>query len=122
MQPDHNGMELLTAANVERIYEVTDALGLHRDWVIVPLACAEVETEMILPDGKLLLRPPRRARFERWLDGLPGRLPDLGLDRTARLGTDDPVKHLTGPFSPRPNGMQGYLGEREGLQIGRSGP
>jgi hypothetical protein len=122
MIPDHNGLELLTAANVERIYEVTDALRLHRDWVIVPLACAEAAFESVLPDGKVLLRPPRRNHFERWLEGLPKRLPELGLSRTARLGTDDPVKHLSGSFGPHPAGSQGYLGERSGLLIGRSGP
>ena len=34
----HNQMELLTAEQVERIYRVTDDLGLSRDWVVDKLS------------------------------------------------------------------------------------
>jgi len=115
----HNGMDLLTATDVERIYCITDRLQLHRDWVVVPLSCAAEAFELVQPDGKLLLRPPGGDLFEPWIDGLADRLSEVDLSRTARLGVDDPMKHLTGPRAPRSYGTQRYLEGRAGLNIGR---
>lgn len=80
----HNGMDLLTARDVERIYLVTDRLQLDRDWVVVPLNCAARAFEIVQPDGKLLLRPPAGDQFEPWLDGLADRLSEVNLSRTPR--------------------------------------
>lgn len=115
-----NGMDLLTARDVERIYLVTDQLQLHRDWVIVPLNCAAEAFEIVQPDGKLLLRPPGGDLLEPWIRGLPERLSGLDLSRIARWGVDDPVKHLTGPQAPRAYGTQRYLEGLAGLHIGCS--
>jgi hypothetical protein len=116
----HNGMDLLTARDVERVYLVTDGLLLHRDWVVVPLGCAEQAFEIVQPDGKILLRPPGGDLFEPWLEGLAVRLAAMDLSRTARLGVDDPVRHLTGPHAPRAYGTQRYLEGLAGPNIGRS--
>jgi|SRR5579862_277667 len=116
----HNGMDLLTAKDVERIYLVTDQLQLHRDWVVVPLACAKEAFAIVQPDGKLLLRPPAGDLFEPWIDGLSARLSAIDLSRTARLGVDDPMRHLTGPHAPHAQGTQRYLQEHASLNIGRS--
>ena len=88
----HNGMDLLTARDVERIYLVTDHLQLHRDWVIVPLNCAARAFEIVQPDGKLLLRPPAGDLLEPWIDGLEARLSAIDLTRIARRGASDPSK------------------------------
>jgi hypothetical protein len=85
----HNGMDLLTAKDVERIYLVTDQLRLHRDWVVVPLGCATEAFEIVQPDGKLLLRPPGGDLFEPWIDGLAARLSAVDLSRTARVGRSE---------------------------------
>ena len=77
-------MELLTAEQVERIYQVCDRLSIHRDWVVVPLNAAEEGAELMQPDGKILLRPPGGAKFEPWLSELPERLQHLPLGRAAR--------------------------------------
>ena len=111
-----NGMDLLTATDVERIYSVTDQLQLHRDWVIVPLNCAAEAFEVVQPDGKLLLRPPGGDQLEPWIRGLPERLSGLDLSRVARWGVDDP----SGPHAPHPYGTQRYLEGLAGLNIGRS--
>jgi hypothetical protein len=116
----HNGMDLLTAKDVERIYLVTDQLQLHRDWVVVPLGCAEQAFEIVQPDGKILLRPPGGDLFEPWIDGLAERLSAMDLTRTARLGVDDPVRHLTGPHALRAYGTQRYLEGLAGQNIGRN--
>jgi hypothetical protein len=116
----HNGMDLITASDIERIYLVTDQMRLHRDWVIVPLGCAKQAVEMVLPDGKILLRPPGGDRFEPWIDGLTARLSAMDLSRTARLGVDDPVKHLTGTHAPRAYGTRRYVDGQADLMVGRS--
>jgi hypothetical protein len=115
-----NGMDHLTERDIERIYLVTDQLHLHRDWVIVPLGCATEAFELVQPDGKLLLRPPGGELFEPWLHELAARLSALDLSRIARLGVDDPVKHLTGTHAPRAYGTQRYLEGLAGQNIGRN--
>jgi hypothetical protein len=107
----HNQMELLTAEQVERIYRVTDQLGLHRDWVVVPLNAAEESLEMLHPDGKLLLRAPR-GQFEAWLLGLRDRLEQLDLGRAARRWQNDPKFPLTGPGEFHAWGTRRYLDDR----------
>ena len=102
----HNGMDVLTASSVERIYRVTDQLHLHRDWVIVPIGCAVEAFETMQPDGKLLLRPPGGDLLEPWIDGLRERLSAMDLSRAARLGVEDPLRHLTGSQAPRSYGTQ----------------
>jgi len=116
----HNGMDLLTAKDLERIHETTDHLQLHRDWVIVPLNCATQSVETVLPDGKLLLRPPGGDLLDPWIDGLEARLSELDLSRIARLGVNDPMAHLTGAQAPHSYGTQRYLEGRAGQNIGRN--
>jgi len=117
----HNAMDVLTARDVERIYQITDQLYLHRDWVVLPLGCATAAFEVVQPDGKVLLRPPGGDLLEPWIDGLLARLSTMDLSRTARLGVDDPMSHLTGMHAPRSYGTQRYLEGRAGLYIGCEG-
>jgi hypothetical protein len=105
----HNQMELLTADQVERIYRVTDGLGLNRDWVVVPLNAAEHGVELLHPDGKLLIRPPRGEAFDAWLAGLAERLQTLDLGRAARRWVNDPKFPLTGPGEYQAWGTRRYL-------------
>lgn len=77
-------MEVLTEAQVRCIREVTDALGLDWNFVVVPLAAREKGLEQVLPDGKLLIRAPGGASFEPWRAGLRARLEALDLGRTPR--------------------------------------
>ena len=102
----HNEMELLSSEQVERIYRVTDAFELHRDWVIVPLNCAPEGREVMQPDGKIILRAPGRTAFVTWLAELPDRLRALDLSRTPRRGEEDPKRPLTGLWGPKPIGTR----------------
>ena len=104
-------MELLTAEQVERIYRIVDRLSIHRDWVVVPLNAAEEGVELMQPDGKILLRPPGREKFEPWLAELPDRLQHLDLGRAARRGENDPKWPLTGPGEIHATGTRRYLGD-----------
>jgi hypothetical protein len=77
-------MDVLLEGQVRRIFEVTDGFRLDRDQVVVPLAGDERGLEMILPDGKLLIRAPGGRAFEPWFEDLRGRLGRLDLSRTLR--------------------------------------
>jgi hypothetical protein len=79
-------MNVLTAEQVERVYRLTDSLDLHRDWVVVPLAAHPTGLERMLPDGKILIRPPAGPDFEPWFAGLRERLGTLDLARALRAG------------------------------------
>ena len=107
----HNQMDVLSAEQVEQIYRVTDQLGIHRDWVVVPLTAADEGVELLHPDGKLLIRPPKGPAFDPWLQGLRGRLEGLDLGRAARRWTNDPKFPLTGPGEIHAWGTRRYLGD-----------
>lgn len=107
----YHGQVLLTSEQVERVYRVTDLLDLHRDWVVVPLMAADPPVELVMVDGKVLIRPPSGDRFEPWLAGLGERLRSLDLSRVPRRAENDPKWTLTGPGVPRPHGTLRYLPE-----------
>ena len=75
---------MLTPDQVRRIHDATDAFGLNRQWVVVPLATAAEGRELVLPDGKVFIAVPAGAPFEGWISGLPGRLAKLNLVRTPK--------------------------------------
>ena len=77
-------MQVLTAEQVEKVYQLTDALLLNRDWVVVPLVGSATGLELVLPDGKLLVRPVGGDGFAGWFGGLKERLELLDLDRALR--------------------------------------
>lgn len=77
-------MDVLTEAQVRKVYELTDSLELNRDWVVVPLVGSEQGLEMLLPDGKVLIRPAGGARFDGWFADLKTRLEALDLSRALR--------------------------------------
>ena len=77
-------MTLLTPDQIERIHRITDRFLLDRDAVIVPLTASDAGREIVLPDGKLLIRAPGGGAFESWIAGLERRLDDLDLSRTPR--------------------------------------
>lgn len=75
---------VLTEAQVQKVYELTDALLLNRDWVVVPLIGSADGMEMLMPDGKILIRPAGGARFDAWFGGLKTRLESLDISRALR--------------------------------------
>jgi len=107
----HQGREYLSAADVERIHRITDALDLHRDWVVVPLDVVSSPVELVQPDGKILIHAPGQDSFETWVSGLSSRLSTLDLGRCPRRGENDPKFPLTGPGEIPAVGTRGYLGK-----------
>jgi hypothetical protein len=96
-------MAVLLPEQIDRIHALTDELGLHRNWVVVPLVAADEGLERVQPDGKLLLRAPGGPAFEAWFGGLRRRLETMDLGKVARAATPDPRgKNLPGSPSSAP--------------------
>jgi len=106
----NQGMQLLTDDDLHRIYGITDALQLHRDWVVIPVDARYEGQEYQQPDGKIIIHAPVRAQFEAWLKHLRSRLQLLDLGRVPRPYVNDPNLGSTGPFLIRPKGTRNYLG------------
>jgi hypothetical protein len=104
------GYQLLSMDDVDRILAVTDALELHRDWVIIPIDAVPVPKIVQQPDAKIIIHAPVRELFEPWLRTLRDRLQELDLGRVPRKIVDDPNLGLTGPHGPLPLGTRAYLG------------
>lgn len=64
----------VTAAEIGRILEVTDALGIHREQVVIPLMPRHPGRLRRTPAGKLEIVVDSQADFEAWLAELPGQV------------------------------------------------
>jgi len=54
--------------------ELTDALGVHREWVEIPLSTGTPGVVRRLPNGKLEIVVDAEQPFEQWLSVLPERI------------------------------------------------
>jgi hypothetical protein len=75
---------LVEPEQIARIHQTTDRFGLNRDHVVVPLVALGDGAELVLPDGKLLIRPPGGAAFDPWFAGLDARLAQMDLAKVPR--------------------------------------
>ena len=69
-------LEAVTMQEIQRIFEVTDRMGIHREQVVIPLMPRHPGRVRRLPGGKLEL-VVESEDFEAWLAGLEEAL--LGL-------------------------------------------
>lgn len=59
---------------ISRILEVTDALGLNREWVEIPLSPEHPGAVRRLSNGKLEIIVDAGQSFDQWLTDLPIRI------------------------------------------------
>jgi len=77
--------QLVTPEQVQQIKDLTvGTFDFDWDAVIVPLVTSTDGLETILPDGKLLVRPPPTPKFEAWFAGLQARLEAMDLRKVPR--------------------------------------
>ena len=62
-------LEAVTQREIERIFEVTDRLGIHRERLVIPLRPLRGGRVRALPGGKLEIVVDA-ADFDTWLAGL----------------------------------------------------
>ena len=63
-------LEAVTIAEIERIFEVTDRMGIHREMLVIPLLPRHRGRVRRMPDGKLEIVVDSEADFDAWLAGL----------------------------------------------------
>jgi len=64
-------LEVVTLKEIDAIFAVTDALGIHREMLVIPLGPASPGRVRRLPSGKLEIVVEARHPIEEWLKELP---------------------------------------------------
>jgi len=67
-------LEAVSFAQISRILELTDRLGLNREWVEIPLSPERPGLVRRLANGKLEIVVDADEPFENWLASLEGRI------------------------------------------------
>ncbi|HKT36205.1 MAG TPA: hypothetical protein VJR03_15365 [Nitrospira sp.] len=63
-------VDVVSFAQISRILELTDSLGLNREWVEIPLSPERPGVVRRLPNGKLEIVVDADRPFEEWLASL----------------------------------------------------
>jgi len=63
-------IKALTLKEIERIFTVTDAIGISREALVIPLRTETPGRLTIAKDGKLEIVVDRETEFEEWLTRL----------------------------------------------------
>ncbi|SPP66849.1 hypothetical protein [Nitrospira lenta] len=64
-------LQVVSFQQISRILDVTDALGLNREWVEIPLSPEVPGLVRRLQNGKLEIIVDAEQPFEQWLSALP---------------------------------------------------
>ena len=67
-------MDVVSFAQISRILELTDSLGVNREWVEIPLSPERPGLVRRLPNGKLEIIVDADRPFEEWLRALSGQI------------------------------------------------
>ncbi len=66
-----NMLEVVTMKEIDAIFAVTDALGIHREMLVIPLGPASPGRVRRLPSGKLEIVVDAERPIEQWVEELP---------------------------------------------------
>ncbi len=64
-------LQVVSFAQISRILELTDSLGLNREWVEIPLSPESPGVVRRLANGKLEIIVDADRPFDEWLGALP---------------------------------------------------
>jgi hypothetical protein len=64
-------LEVVTMKEIDAIFAVTDALGVHREMLVIPLGPATPGRVRKLPSGKLEIVVEGERPLDEWLRALP---------------------------------------------------
>ena len=67
-------LEAVTLREIQRIFEVTDRLGIHREQLVIPLAPRHPGRVRRMPNGKIEIVVEKDDDFEAWVSGLEAQL------------------------------------------------
>ncbi len=63
-------LEAVGMAEINKIFAVTDALGVHREALVIPLRTGTGRVRK-LPSGKFEIIVDKNVPIDEWLEGLP---------------------------------------------------
>jgi hypothetical protein len=63
-------LEAVTLREIQRIFEVTDALGIHREMLVIPLGTRHPGRVRRMPNGKIEIVVEKEGEFDEWVRGL----------------------------------------------------
>jgi hypothetical protein len=63
-------LEAVTLREIQRIFEITDRLGIHREQLVIPLAPRHPGRVRRMPSGKIEIVVEKDGDFEAWLGTL----------------------------------------------------
>lgn len=63
-------LEVVTLREIEKIFEVTDRLGIHREQLVIPLAPRHPGRVRRMPNGKIEIVVESEGTFDDWVAGL----------------------------------------------------
>ena len=64
-------LKVVTMKEIDAIFEVTDALGVHREALVIPLGPGSPGRVRRMPSGKLEIIVDAETPIDEWLVGLP---------------------------------------------------
>ena len=64
-------LEVVTMKEIDEIFAVTDALGIHREALVIPLGPATPGRVRKLPSGKIEIVVDAETPIEAWVKELP---------------------------------------------------
>ena len=64
-------LDAVTMREIDAIFAVTDALGIHREMLVIPLVPASPGRVRRLPSGKLEITVEANRPIEEWVKELP---------------------------------------------------
>jgi hypothetical protein len=71
-------MQEVTIREINRIFEITDRMGIHRESVVIPLGARHPGRVRRMPGGKFEIVVEAEGAFEDWLAGLEAELRAAG--------------------------------------------
>jgi len=70
-------LQVVGSREINRILEITDRMGIHREAVVIPLAPPHPGRVRRRPDGKIEIVVESEGDFEAWAAGLEAELQGL---------------------------------------------
>jgi hypothetical protein len=64
----------VTLKEIQRVFEITDRMGIHRESLVIPLAPRHPGRVRKMPGGKIEIVVDSEAEFETWIAGLESEL------------------------------------------------
>ena len=64
-------LDVVTMKEIDAIFAITDALGIHREHLVIPLGPSSPGRVRKLPNGKFEITVEEQRPFDEWVKELP---------------------------------------------------